>query len=362
MRFESIFLLTLMMLVPLTPLVAPVDATSARSQPCGGSICINEVMPNPNGYDDAAWPNGEWLELHNSGTTPIDVRNWYFSNKASKTLSLNAASIVGYDAANASTYTIAPGDYMIVARNASTNFYVANSNDFMTLYDSSNGWVDEATWNSSSSGVSLEEDPSDAYNDWIPTSNPTPGSSNSGGGGTTGPTYVQSDVIINEVMADAWPTYDNGTWPGGEWVEIYNNGSAPIDLTGYWLQDLAGNMILMDENHLIGASSDVSTFLIHPQETRIVSVNASTNSGVLNNGQETLRLYLANGSIGHEVIWNSNQPGFSLEASSNGGMWQYSTYPTPNATNAPNLDEIIQAGDFAGEWNGCKPCTRWGMG
>ena len=345
MRFESIFLLTLMMLVPLTPLVAPVDATSARSQPCGGSICINEVMPNPNGYDDAAWPNGEWLELHNSGTTPIDVRNWYFSNKASKTLSLNAASIVGYDAANASTYTIAPGDYMIVARNASTNFYVANSNDFMTLYDSSNGWVDEATWNSSSSGVSLEEDPSNAYNDWIPTSNPTPGSSNSGGGGTTGPTYVQSDVIINEVMADAWPTYDNGTWPGGEWVEIYNNGSAPIDLTGYWLQDLAGNMILMDENHLIGASSDVSTFLIHPQETRIVSVNASTNSGVLNNGQETLRLYLANGSIGHEVIWNSNQPGFSLEASSNGGMWQYSTYPTPNATNAPNLDEIIQAGD-----------------
>ena len=335
-----------MLLVPLTPLVGPVDATGARSQPCGGSICINEVMPNPNGYDDAAWPNGEWLELHNTGTSSVDVRNWYFSNKASKTLYLNSASIVGFDANNASTYTIAPGDYMIIARNASTTFYVANSNDFMTLYDSSNGWVDEATWNSSSSGVSLEEDPADAYNDWIPTSNPTPGSSNSGGGGGTGgPTYADSDVIINEVMADPWPSYDNSTWPGGEWVELYNNGTTSIDLAGYWLQDLAGNMIMLDENHLVGASADVATMLIHPQETRVVAVNATTNSGVLNNGQETLRLYLANGSIGDEVLWSGNQPGFSLEAPENGGLWRYSTYPTPNATNAPQLHDITASGD-----------------
>ena len=357
-----------MLLVPLTPLVEPVEATGARSQPCGGSICINEVMPNPNGYDDAAWPNGEWLELHNSGTSSVDIRNWYFSNKASKTLYLNSASIVGFDANNASTYTIAPGDYMIIARNASTTFYVANSNDFMTLYDSSNGWVDEATWNSSSSGVSLEEDPANAYNDWIPTANPTPGSSNSGGGGGTGgPTYVDSDVIINEVMADPWPSYDNSTWPGGEWVELYNNGSTSIDLTGYWLQDLAGNMIMLDESHLIGASADAATMLIHPQETRVVAVNATTNSGVLNNGQETLRLYLANGSIGDEVLWSGNQPGFSLEAPENGGLWRYSTYPTPNATNAPQLTDITASGDV--RMNEILPvstcryefCSRWRM-
>jgi len=340
-----------MLLVPLTPLVEPSEAVSARAQPCGGSVCINEVMPNPNGYDDAAWPNGEWLELYNGGTASVDVRNWYFSNKASRILTLNSSSIVGYNASNPSTYTIAPGDYMIIARNASADFYAANKNDFMTLYDSSNGWVDEATWNSSSSsgvpsGVSLEEDPANAYNDWIPTANPTPGSSNSGGGGGTGgPTYVDSDVIINEVMADPWPSYDNSTWPGGEWVELYNNGSTSIDLTGYWLQDLAGNMIMLDENHLIGASADAATMLIHPQETRVVAVNATTNSGVLNNGQETLRLYLANGSIGDEVLWSGNEPGFSLEAPENGGLWRYSTYPTPNASNAPRLSGITASGD-----------------
>ena len=84
MRIDSVFLLTLMLLVPLTPLVEPTEATNARSQPCGGTICINEVMPNPNGLDTDVWPNGEWLELHNSGTSSVDVRNWYFSNKQRK--------------------------------------------------------------------------------------------------------------------------------------------------------------------------------------------------------------------------------------------------------------------------------------
>jgi hypothetical protein len=62
MRIESVFLVALMLLVPLTPLVEPTEAVSARSQPCGGTICINEVMPNPNGYDDAVCSKLVFLE------------------------------------------------------------------------------------------------------------------------------------------------------------------------------------------------------------------------------------------------------------------------------------------------------------
>ena len=46
-----------------------------------------------------------------------------------------------------------------------------------------------------------------------------------------------------------------------------------------------------------------------------IAVNATTNSGVLNNGQETLRLYLPNGSIGDEVMWSSTNPGFQSKQS-----------------------------------------------
>ena len=105
MRIESVFLLALMLLVP-SPLVEPAEAVSARSQPCGGSICINEVMPNPNGYDDAAWPNGEWLNY-----TILEQLLWMyelvFLQQGCKDIDVGFNSIVGYDAANASTYTLA---------------------------------------------------------------------------------------------------------------------------------------------------------------------------------------------------------------------------------------------------------------
>ena len=145
-------------------------------------------------------------------------------------------------------------------------------------------------------------------------------------------------------MADSWPSRDNASWPGGEWVELYNNGTSTINMSGWWLQDQAGNMIELDSSHLIGATSDYATQLIYPGETRIVAVNATSSSGVLNNGQETLRLYLPNGSIGDEVSWTSNEPGFSIEENPLGGMWVKSTYPSPNATNIPPINTITATG------------------
>jgi hypothetical protein len=51
-----------------------IDFTSARSLACSGDICLNEALPNPNGADDATWPGGEWIEIHNSGTSTVATR------------------------------------------------------------------------------------------------------------------------------------------------------------------------------------------------------------------------------------------------------------------------------------------------
>ena len=81
----------------------------------------DEALPNPNGLDnDAA---GEWMEIYNSGTTPVDVLNWELVNKASKSLTFDSASIVGFQAGNSNTWTIQPGDYM-VSYNGNSNFYL----------------------------------------------------------------------------------------------------------------------------------------------------------------------------------------------------------------------------------------------
>ena len=68
---------------------------------------------------------------------------------------------------------------MVIARNGSSNFYLTNSADWITLEDSSGNVIDQASWNSTASGVSLEEDPTNSMSDWISTNSPTPGSVNS---------------------------------------------------------------------------------------------------------------------------------------------------------------------------------------
>ena len=115
-----------------------VPATSSRSLACTGDICLNEALPKPNGYDNASWPGGEWMEIHNSGNTTVDVQDWYLTNKASKTLYFNSTTIVDYDAADSTSWEIEPDEYMVIARNGLSNsvFYLANTNDIISLYTS----------------------------------------------------------------------------------------------------------------------------------------------------------------------------------------------------------------------------------
>ena len=319
--------------------------TSARSTACSGDICLNEALPNPNGYDDAAWPGGEWFEVFNSGNTTVDVLGWYATNKASKTLYFNSTTIVDYDANNSASWELSPGEYMVISRNGLSNsmFYLANTNDILTLHTASGVNIDQATWTFSSSGapsgVSFEEDATGATNDWVSTNNPTPGGINTGSG-TGGPTIVPSDLHINEVMADAWPSFDGDMWPGGEWVEVINTGSSDIDLTGWSIQDQAGKVLLFNESHLVDATS--TGYMIAPGSTRIIAVNGS-GSSMLNNGVEALDLKWPNGSISEQVAWTDNEPGFSLVNDQSSTYMVYAAYPTPNAPNPPQLDQIVTA-------------------
>ena len=83
---------TSMILLFLVSLTAPVATTLAdgstpnqagRSTACSGYVCLNEVIPNPSGFDDANYPGGEWFELYNSGTAAVDISGWKVTTSAS---------------------------------------------------------------------------------------------------------------------------------------------------------------------------------------------------------------------------------------------------------------------------------------
>ena len=318
-------------------------STSARSIACLGDVCLNEALPNPNGFDNAMWPNGEWIEIHNMGNTTVDISDWYVTNKASKTMYFNETTIVGYDSADSTSWQISAGDYMVISRNGMSNsmFYLANSNDIIDLYTDTGTRLDQATWtfgsSGSPSGVSLEEDTMSPTNDWVATNTPTPGGINTGNG-TGGPTVIPSDLKINEVMADPWPTYDGDMWPGGEWVEVLNTGTTDINLSGWSIEDQAGKVLQFNETHLVDAES--IGYLIAPGALRMIAVNGS-GSSMLNNGVEMLHLKWPNGSIAQEVTWTDNEPGFSLVEDAASTHMVYASYPTPNDLNPLPLDQIV---------------------
>ena len=244
MKFRAFSLTALMVFSTLTLMLTFVEATaSGRASACSGDICLNEALPNPNGYDDATWPNGEWMEIHNSGQTPMDVLNWKLENKAGKTLEFNSTTIVGYQAGNSNSWTIQPGDYMVIARNGYANFYLTNTFDYITMTDSFGNYKDQASWNNTASGVSLEEDSTNPANDWISTNSPTPGSANSQATGT-----VSTGISFNEVMANPYFSADNESWPGGEWVELHNSGTSDVNLSGWTIVDNAGNVLPLNES------------------------------------------------------------------------------------------------------------------
>ena len=315
--------------------------TAGRSTACTGFVCINEVIPNPNGYDDAAYPGGEWLELYNNGTIDVDLTGWKVTNTASQTLNFDSTTIVGYQSGNASTWTISAGEYVVIARNGNSNFYMTNTGMSMTLVDSNNNNLHQATWGSVVSGKSYQQDPSSATANWVQTNNPTPGQVNTA---TVSNNVIPGDIIMTEAMANSWPSYDTDSWPGGEWVEILNTGTSDIDLTGYSIEDAAGNVLSFNSTHLVNASQSM---LISPGQHRIVAVNGTSSYGVLNNGVESLTLKWPNGSKSQEISWTSTVEGFALmDAGQPNTPWVSAPYPTPEEMNPLPMELMArQVGD-----------------
>ena len=181
-HFTATSLILLFLLSLTSPLAAtslgepgfPSANTSARATACSGSVCINEVIPNPNGADDANYPNGEWFELYNNGGMDVDLTGWKVTTSANKALAFDANTIVGYQSGNTSSWTISPGEYVVIARNGDSNFYMTNTGLSMTLVDNNNNQLHTATWGSVSSGTSYEQDPASATANWIPTGGPSP--------------------------------------------------------------------------------------------------------------------------------------------------------------------------------------------
>ena len=118
-----IILITIMLCSYLAPLLdndtlqdaQEASETSSRSSACIGDVCISEVLVNAFGSETGAvgpsdWTSGEWVELHNSGTSTVDLSTWTLDDHYNRPLSMTTSHVV-YPT-SAQSLDLAAGDYI----------------------------------------------------------------------------------------------------------------------------------------------------------------------------------------------------------------------------------------------------------
>ncbi len=168
---------------------------------------------------------------------------------------------------------------------------------------------------------------------------------------------AESDILIHEIMYN--PAVTN---TGGEFVEIYNGGSTPVDVSGWQLEDSLQVMFTLPSSTTIAAGGYL---VFYDDAAAIVFYGLNTaNSfgpytGGLDGGGERIALKNASGTVIDEVIYDDNWPwpseadgnGPSLELlvptqedNDEGANWGVGQPYTPGAANnpaSPGLGSVV---------------------
>ena len=174
----------------------------------------------------ASVANGpDWFELYNPNPQPVALGGFYLTDKLSdRTKHLIAPlTFIGVGSGGFATF-IADGDTTQGADHVNFSLDVAGEAIGLFAPDAATA-VDSVTFGAQTAGVSEGRLPDGAATR-VFFANPTPGESN---------WLPLTNVVINEVLSHT-------DLPLEDAVELYNAGSVPVDLSGWWLSDSKSNL------------------------------------------------------------------------------------------------------------------------
>jgi hypothetical protein len=236
-----------------SPTPSPTLDTSIVYEP--GTVIINEIAWAGTG----ASASDEWIELMNTTEDDVYLNGWTLSDHGDVRISLSG-TLPGYG-----SYLLERTDDNVIADVSAHMLYTGslkNSGETLVLLDSANREIDTA--NSDGGGWPAGEDGSrrsmeqrggsDRSGNWATHTGyhgyghdahgnriqGTPGRPNSILFTTPVPTWIPGRIVINEVLIR--PHYD---WEGkggvdtrDEFIELYNRGPRPVNIRGWWLDDI----------------------------------------------------------------------------------------------------------------------------
>ncbi len=333
------------------PTAAKAGARLDIQAAAGPTLVINEIMPNPAGVADEL---GEWFEVYNAGTAPIDLQNYRIGSNNDAVHVINQSVVV------------APGGYVVLARNADSTanggvranysyahqtFNLNNSaTDWLALRNPDGATLDSVAWGTVSPPNGASRGVIDPAADNLVMSGPnwstqttvyglgdkgTPGAANNGG--TTPPPppppATTGDVVINEILADPRAVLD----ANGEWFEVHNRGTSAVNLQGWTIASQGDAAHVISQSVVIAAGGyavlgrDSSTATNGGVTLRYVYAGTTTLN--LGNSTDWLALRDGAGATLDSVAWTSTSAGAaralidpaSDNTNVNGAAWALAT-------------------------------------
>jgi hypothetical protein len=274
------------------------------------SLTISEV----NYHSDSTRNAGDWIELLNYGKSEINVSEWIFTDGGS-----------GNEFVFPAGTTLAPGERLVVAEDlvrfavqhpginafGPLDFEFSNSTETLSVidaagqtvvsmtYDDANPWPAAADGYGRTLELKLDNaDPADAAN-WF--------AGCIGGSPLAAYTPCAEQIIFSEINYKSSTTAD-----AGDWIEVYNKGTLPVDLSGWIFSD-------DDDEHLYaippGTIVPASGYFVLFSDAVKFSDRFPSVSNIhgpfefgLGSGGDALRLYDASGLLYQSMVYGTEVP------------------------------------------------------
>lgn len=285
-----------------------------QTQSCAFRIVISEVFYDTPGTDSVE----EWIELYNNTPVTVNIGGWKIvdNNGTGTTFTIPTGN------------TIAPGTFFTMAVDSTgfnalysynADIYGAipalnNDGDSLLLKDSYGNIVDAVAWEGGGTGgvptgwgsttapsaatgstivrSSVTTD-TNTYADWTTAAN-------------NGNPQTQTSGIIKVVFSEVF--YDTpGTDSVEEWIELYNNSTSTVDISGWTITDNNGTgaTYTIPSGHSIAAGGHFTIAINSTGFLALYSYNANLYGVIpsLNNDGDALILKNSSGTVMDTVAW-----------------------------------------------------------
>ncbi len=267
-------------------------------------ILINEVeADDPNDGPD-------WVEIINTGNETVDISGWFVTDE-------KGLEVLDKTTPLADGTTLAPGEVLVLEEDVNFTCGLGKSQDSVILFDDSQVQIDSFTWSGNAEGT------------WSRMEDGTFVDASGTKGIANRVVEPGIDVVINEVESDGDTT---------DWVEIKNNGTAIVDISGWYVTDDKG-----DERVDNNATTPVADgTVLAPKGYYVFEENTDFSFGL--GKKDEVTVYQADGTVVAEYSWNGHASGTYARIPDGTGEFtdvSVSTKGTANVEDQPAEGKLV---------------------